>query len=164
MAGFTAATVSFGGLVRALGTTLSNGTNERNIGLMVVTNSTDLLTRTVNAKPTGPTGPWYQDWWSVWNYLQYGVGSCIVGGTGAVSNTTIGITYGPLHSTTEPFNVVFGCESINPSATIGVTSNRCAVSVATTRKDCFAIVGNTRDVTNSSITSSYAVILVTLVF
>lgn len=155
MAVFTAATMSFGGLVRALGKTLSSGINERSTGIMTIADSGELLSRTSSVSVSGPTGSWAEDWWSVWTYLQYGVGGCIVGGTGSSYNVFIGITYGPLHDTVEPFNVVFGAAS-SPSAPTGLTSSaRAAVNIATKRKDCFALVGAVRDIAGSEISSSY---------
>jgi len=157
MAQFTAATISFGGLVKALGTTSSNGINEKSTGIMFVQDSADLVKRTSIANASGPTGSWYEDWWSVWNYLQYGIGACIVGGTGSDGWTSISVTNTPLHATDNDFHVIFNSGANDIAIAKGTTSSaRAAVSVATTRKDCFALVGNADNIPSTDVTAAYA--------
>lgn len=158
MPGFTAATISFGGLVAALGVTSSNGINEKRTGIMFVTDTADLLTRTTTVSTAGPTGTWSEDWWSVWNYLQYKSGGCIVGGTGADFNSgSITVTNTPLHQTEHDFDVIFNSGVYTSAVAGGATSSaRAAVSIATTRKDSFALIGAIDDIPASDVTSSYA--------
>jgi len=157
MAAFTAATISFGGLVKALGNTSANGINEKTTGIMFVTNTEDLVKRTSLVNASGPTGSWADDWWSVWNYLQYGVGGCVVGGTGSDGWTSVTVTNTPLHTTEHRFHVIFNSGANSVAIAQGATSSsRAAVSVATTRKDCFAIVGAVDEIPASDITTNYA--------
>jgi hypothetical protein len=146
MAGFTAGTISYHGLVKFFGVTA-----ERQSGVMIVPNLTDWQKRTVNAvsKPwntTVPPGPTYisggdgstvgTEWWHVWNYLNYNVGGVVVGGTGTVSYTASNVEYTPLHESSERINAFFDTGNTYSSTAIA--------NIAQSRKDCFGIVGNTK--------------------
>lgn len=142
MAGFTAGLISNYGLVRHFATTA-----EKSVGVMPVATSNDWLARLSYAsagvwgstgrpvKPSdGVTGALAKEWWSVWNYLQYNVGGVVVGGTGDNSWQTIGVTYTPLHASTESISVFFAGGTTFSAAA--------AADIATKRGDCFAVVGN----------------------
>jgi hypothetical protein len=143
MAGFTAGTISNHGLVRFFWKTDA----ERRNGIMTIPSQTDWLSRlsgtsaadgwanpTTTTPPKPSTSRIGNEWWSVWNYLGYGVGACVVGSTGDDIFKTIGITFTPLHSTSENLNAVFSSS--------GTTFNaNAAADVAKSRGDCFAIIG-----------------------
>lgn len=141
-----AGVVSYNGLVRIFGTTGINGTSETEIGLMTVPTINDWFSR-LNSRgynSSGPTGDWKGEWWAVHNYLQYG-GSCLVGATGSTgdyyaSNGVLGITKTPLHNKNLA-NITVIFDSGN------TFSAGAAIDAATTRKDCIAIVGNTKKIT-----------------
>ena len=141
-----AGAVSINGLVPLFGITGSNGTSEVEIGLMNVTNLNDWVARlnSSTAGAAGPTGSWAGEWWAVYNYLQYG-GSCLVGGTGSTgdyyaANGSLTITNTPLHNKgLAPVSVVFD--------TGNTFSAGAAVSAATTRGDCIAVIGNYQRIT-----------------
>ena len=78
---------SFNGLIPIFGTTGSSGVSETESGLMVIPSYNNWLSRLNSSsyKTTGPTGGWEQEWWTVYNYLQYG-GICVVGATGSTGN------------------------------------------------------------------------------
>lgn len=149
-----AGVVSFNGLVPLFGTTGSNGTSETEIGLMTVSSVNDWFSRLYSTTigTNGPTGAWAGEWWAVHNYLQYG-GVCLVGGTGSTggyynANGVLGITSTPLHNKSlADIDVVF-----DSGNTFSVGA---AVNIATTRKDCFAIVGNSNKITGVPLSSTY---------
>lgn len=139
--------VSFNGLIPIFGLTGANGvTSETEIGLMTVPTLNNWLSRlAINGYGTsGPTGAWAGEWWSVHNYLQYG-GICIVGGTGSTgdyysSTGVLTASNTPLHNKSlVNIDVVFDS---------GITkSAEAAISIATTRQDCMAIIGNYKKLT-----------------
>lgn len=147
--------VSYNGLVQLFGTTGSKGTSESEIGLMTVSSTNNWLGRLSDSQfnTVGPTGAWAGEWFSVWNYLQYG-GSCLIGGTGSTgayynANGTLGITNTILHNKNlVELDVVF--EGGN------TFSSAAASSVATTRRDCIAVIGNYRDVQSLNMSSAYS--------
>lgn len=149
-----AGVVSFTGLVPLFGTTGSNGTSEVETGIMTVPNVNDWVSRlnSSSAGAAGPTGGWADEWWSVYNYLQYG-GSCIVGGTGSTgdyyfSNGVLGVTNTPIHNKSyAAIDVIF--------ETGNTFSAGAAVNAATSRGDCIAIVGNYKRLTGLPLGSSY---------
>jgi hypothetical protein len=150
-----AGVVSYRGLVQLFGKTGSNGYSEVEIGLMGVSNLNEWFSRLSNSAvgKSGPTGAWAGEWWAVHNYLQYG-GICLVGSTGSTgdyynANGVLGITNTPLHNKSlADIDVVF--EAGN------TFSMGAAVSIATTRKDCIAFIGNTQKITGIPLTSTYA--------
>jgi hypothetical protein len=148
MAGFTAGTISYHGLIRFFGTS-----SEKTTGVMNVTDSTDWQTRTANAatKPwstTVPPGPTYTagadgstvgtEWWHVWNYLNYNVGGVVVGSTGT-NNSTWNVSYTPLHESGERINAFFDGGSVQSSDAVS--------NIAQYRKDCFAVIGAAKSLT-----------------
>lgn len=146
--------VSFNGLVQIFGTTGTNGTSEVEIGLMGVSSTNNWLSRLSKSpySTSGPTGGWASEWFSVWNYLQYG-GSCVIGSTGSTgayynANGTLGITATVLHNKNiVELDLVF--ESGN------TFSAGAAIDIATTRQDCVAVVGNYRDIATLNMSSAY---------
>ena len=146
--------VSFNGLIPLFGTTGSNGTSERETGLMTVDSLNDWLGRLSDSayRTSGPTGAWATEWFSVWNYLQYG-GSCVVGGTGSTGSYynatgTLGITLTPLHNKNlVSLDVVFDGGN---TLSIGAATN-----ISNTRQDCVAIIGNYRDIASLNMSSAY---------
>ena len=146
--------VSFKGLVPKFGTTGSNGTSEKEIGLMTVTSLNDWLGRLSNSiyRTSGPTGDWAAEWFSVWNYLQYG-GSCVIGGTGSTGayynpNGNLGITSTPLHNTNlVDLDIIF--EGGN-TFSIGA-----ATDISNSRQDCVAVIGNYKDIATINMSSPY---------
>ena len=149
-----AGVVSFKGLVKLFGTTGSNGTSEVEIGLMGISSVNEWFGRLYASDEgrSGPTGIWAGEWWAVHNYLQYG-GICLVGATGSTgdyyhSNGVLGITKTPLHNKSlAPIDVVF--ESGN------TFSMGAAVDIATTRKDCLAVIGNTNKIAGIPLNTAY---------
>lgn len=141
--GFTAACLSMKGLVRALGNTLPSMVSETSTGIMIVKDSDDLIARTKRNYPEGPTGGWSGEWWHVWNYLQYGVGACIVGGTGSVWGQKMDSydTGTPLDTTSEPFNCIFNLDCNSSDAQGNSSSGMAACFTALTRPGVFAILG-----------------------
>jgi hypothetical protein len=146
--------ISFNGLVQIFGTTGTNGTSEVEIGLMGVSSTNNWLSRLSKSafSTSGPTGAWASEWFSVWNYLQYG-GSCVIGGTGSTgayynANGSLGITGTVLHNKNlVELDLVF--ESGNTFST------GAAINIATTRQDCVAVVGNYRDIATLNMSSAY---------
>jgi len=146
--------VSFNGLIPLFGTTGSKGTSERETGLMTVTSLNNWLSRLSNSayRTSGPTGGWATEWFSVWNYLQYG-GSCLVGGTGSTGSYynatgTLGITATPLHNKNlVSLDVVFDGGN---TFSIGAATN-----ISNTRQDCVAIIGNYKDISSLNMSSAY---------
>ena len=134
--------VSFNGLIPLFGTTGANGvTSETESGLMTVPTLNNWISRLASTSfsTSGPTGSWAGEWWAVHNYLQYG-GSCIIGGTGSTGDyySPTGVLTAsntPLHNKSlVDLNVIFDS---------GITkSAEAAISIATTRQDCLAIIGN----------------------
>jgi len=150
MAGFTAGLYSNHGLVRFFWKT----DTERKNGLMTISNQNDWLTRlsglsasgawanpTTAIPPKPTTSLIGKEWWAVWNYLGYNVGSCLVGATGDDLYTTHSDTATSLHATNENLNVIFSGGN-TASATV-------AANIAKTKQDCFAVIGITQ---NSQIT------------
>jgi len=146
--------ISFNGLVQIFGTTGTKGTSEVEIGLMGVSSTNNWLSRLSKSafSTSGPTGAWASEWFSVWNYLQYG-GSCVIGGTGSTgayynANGSLGITGTVLHNKNlVELDLVF--ESGNTFST------GAAINIATTRQDCVAVVGNYRDIATLNMSSAY---------
>jgi hypothetical protein len=140
--------------VPIFGTTGTKGTSEVEIGLMGVSSTNNWLSRLSKSpySTSGPTGGWASEWFSVWNYLQYG-GSCVIGGTGSTgayysANGSLGITGTVLHNKNlVELNLVF--ESGNTFST------GAAINIATTRQDCVAVVGNYRDIATLNMSSAY---------
>jgi len=137
--------ISFNGLIPRFGTTGSDGNSEVETGIMTINDLNNWIGRlSTTLYPTGPTGNWAGEWWAVHNYLQYG-GVCLVGGTGSTgdyysSNGVLGITKTPLHNKSlASFDVIF--DSGN------TFSAGAAIDIATTRKDCVAIIGNYQKIT-----------------
>jgi hypothetical protein len=149
-----AAMVSYNGLVPLFGITGSNGTSETETGLMTVSSLNDWLGRLSDSQfsTSGPTGAWANEWFSVWNYLQYG-GSCMVGGTGSTGayytqNGTLGTTSTILHNNNQvQLDIVFDGGNTFSSAA--------AASIAQTRTDCLAVVGNYKDISSLNLASAY---------
>lgn len=145
--------VSYNGLIPLFGTTGSNGTSEVEIGIMEVTNLNDWLGRLADssASSSGPTGAWATEWFSVWNYLQYG-GSCVIGGTGSTgpfNTATLGITSTPLHNKNlVDLDIVFDGGN---TFSIGAATN-----IANTRQDCIAVIGNYQNINNLNMSSAYS--------
>lgn len=120
---------------------------------MIVPNSTDWTTRATSAPVSGSGAPWSSagptgpgsgitlatEWWSVWNYLKYNVGGCVVGATGTATNTQYGYTYSALHSSAVPFNVAFSAGNSHSSETVA--------HMAQSRGDLFAVVGALKGIT-----------------
>jgi hypothetical protein len=146
--------VSYNGLVKLFGTTGSVGTSEVEVGLMQVPSTNNWLGRLSDSSfsTSGPTGAWATEWFSIWNYLQYG-GSCVIGATGSTGayyNATgaLGITNTILHNKNiVELDLVF--EGGN------TFSSAAAVSVATSRQDCVAVIGNYKDIASLSMSSAY---------
>jgi phage tail sheath protein FI len=146
--------VSYNGLVPLFGITGSNGTSETETGLMTVSSLNNWLGRLSDSQfsTSGPTGAWANEWFSVWNYLQYG-GSCVVGGTGSTGayytqDGTLGITSTILHNNNQvQLDIVFdGGNTLSSAA---------AASIAQTRTDCLAVVGNYKDISSLNLASAY---------
>jgi len=139
---FKAGTLSVNGLVHTLGVTA-----EKESGLLTVTDRTAWLSALAKkGYTTGPTGAWKNEWLSVYQYLDYGFGTCYVGGTGSTGGyTAFSMTNTPLHNTSlANMDVVFDC---------GTTfSAGAAKHIAQTRQDCVALIGNKNDITNISAT------------
>jgi len=146
--------VSYNGLVPLFGITGSNGTSETETGLMTVSSLNNWLGRLSDSQfsTSGPTGAWANEWFSVWNYLQYG-GSCVVGGTGSTGayytqNGTLGTTSTILHNNNQvQLDIVFDGGNTFSSAA--------AASIAQTRTDCLAVIGNYRDISSLNLASAY---------
>jgi len=146
--------VSYNGLVPLFGITGSNGTSETETGLMTVSSLNNWLGRLSDSQfsTSGPTGAWANEWFSVWNYLQYG-GSCVVGGTGSTGayytqNGTLDTTSTILHNENQvQLDIVFDGGNTFSSAA--------AASIARTRTDCLAVVGNYKDISSLNLTSAY---------
>ena len=146
--------VSYNGLVPLFGITGSNGTSETETGLMTVSSLNNWLGRLSDSQfsTSGPTGAWANEWFSVWNYLQYG-GSCVVGGTGSTGayytqNGTLGTTSTILHNNNQvQLDIVFDGGNTFSSAA--------AASIAQTRTDCLAVVGNYQDISSLNLASAY---------
>ena len=145
MAGFTAGTISYYGLVRFFG-----NSSERKTGIMSVSNLSEWQSKTAGASAFAWTGVGTSnppadgttlapEWWSVWNYLQYGVGGCVVGATGTDQNIQFGYTYSALHESPETINVFFNAGNTFSS---GVVAN-----IAATRADTFAVIGAIKGIT-----------------
>ena len=92
---FKAATLSTNGLIPTLGITA-----EIEAGLMTVANKTEWLSKLSDkGYSTGPTGAWKGEWLSVYQFLDYGYGTCYVGGTGSTgSYTGFSLASTPLHN------------------------------------------------------------------
>jgi hypothetical protein len=78
--------------------------------------------------------------------LDYGYGSCTIGGTGSTgSYTAFSLTNTPLHNTSlVELDVVFDCgNTLSASA---------AVNIANSRQDCVALIGNRSNISNISST------------
>lgn len=139
---FKAGTLSTNGLIPALGTTA-----EVQSGLMSIGNKTAWLNKlTSKGLSSGPTGAWKNEWLSVYQFLDYGYGSCVVGGTGSTgSYTAFSLTNTPLHNTSlVELDVVFDCGN--------TLSANAAISIANSRQDCMALVGNKSNISNISAT------------
>ena len=141
---FVAGTVSFTGLVPIFGTTGAG--SETEIGIMTIPNMNNWFSRLYSSPQglCGPTGAWANEWWSIYNYLQYG-GICVVGGTGSTGDyySPTGVltaTNTPLHNK----NLI----SLDAIFDTGITASvQAAISVATSRQDCIAVVGNYKKIT-----------------
>jgi len=152
-----AGVVSFNGLIPIFGNTGANGTTaETSIGIMTIPSYNDWISR-LNSSPyqtTGPTGAWVNEWWAVYNYLQYG-GICLVGGTGSTGDY-YGGTGGVLTASNTPlhnksistFDVVFDAGN--------TYSAQAAYSIATTRRDCVAYIGNYQSITGLPLGATYS--------
>lgn len=166
--GFTAACFSTMGLVRLLGTTLPELTSEVATGIMVIKDLDEWVNRTKAKFPGGPrTFPLRQrtnigseservmhpldaEWWHIWNYLSYGAGAVVIGGTGSVWGLTMDqVLDNPLDSYTEPFDVIFSTgydfdafqtAGMNSSQT-GGDANILVCKTALKRDNVFGIVG-----------------------
>jgi hypothetical protein len=145
MAGFTAATISYFGLVKFFGTD-----GEKINGIMVVPSVSDWSRRAASPTGTpwpadvGPTGPGdgitvANEWWAVWNYLKYNVGACLVGATGSATNTQYGYTYSSLHSSANSFDVAFSAGNTHSSETVA--------HMASSRGDMYGIIGSIKGIT-----------------
>ena len=152
-----AGVVSFKGLVSIFGTTGINGTTaETDIGIMTIPSYNDWVSRLNSSlyQTTGPTGDWANEWWAVYNYLQYG-GICLVGGTGATGDYYGGVggvltaSNTPLHNKSiSTFDVVFDAGN--------TYSAQAAYSIATTRRDCIAYIGNYKSITGIPLGANYS--------
>jgi len=144
--------VSFNGLIPVFGMTGINGNSEVEIGIMTVPSYNDWIIRlNKSSYRSGPTGAWAGEWWSVYNYLQYG-GICVVGSTGSTgdywsSTGVLTASNTPLHNKNlVSLDVVFDGGNQN--------SVKAAADIATKRQDCVAFVGNNIPI-GSAITSPY---------
>ena len=134
--------ISVNGLINIFGTTLPGG--EQETGLMTVPSITDWITRINKTEfaTSGPTGAWAGDWWSVYNYLYYDNGICVVGATGSTGDYysatgQINPSSTPLHNKNlVNLDVVFSGET--------QLSAQIAGNIATSRRDCVAFVGNSK--------------------
>ena len=151
-----AGVVSFNGLIPIFGTTGANGTDQEvQTGLMNVPSYNNWVARLNSSiyQTTGPTAAWAGEWWSVYNYLQYG-GICLVGGTGSTGDyySATGVLTAsntPLHNKNiSTFDVVF--DSGN------TYSAQAAYSIATTRKDCIAYIGNFQNISGLPLSTTYS--------
>jgi len=151
-----AGVVSFNGLIPIFGTTGANGTaQEVQTGLMNIPSYNDWVARLNSSsfQTTGPTAAWAGEWWSVYNYLQYG-GICLVGGTGSTgdyfsASGVLTASNTPLHNKNiSTFDVVF--DSGN------TYSAQAAYSIATTRKDCIAYIGNFQNISGLPLSTTYS--------
>jgi hypothetical protein len=151
-----AGVVSFNGLIPIFGTTGANGTaQEVQTGLMNIPSYNDWVARLNSSsfQTTGPTAAWAGEWWSVYNYLQYG-GICLVGGTGSTgdyfsASGVLTASNTPLHNKSiSTFDVVF--DSGN------TYSAQAAYSIATTRKDCIAYIGNFQNISSLPLSTTYS--------
>lgn len=134
---FKAGTFSVNGLIPVLGTTA-----EVQDGLMTILNKTAWLNKlTSKGISTGPTGAWRNEWLSIYQFLDYGYGSCIIGGTSSTgSYTGFSLINTPLHNTSlVELDVVFDCGN--------TFSAFAATSIASSRQDCVALVGNRSNLT-----------------
>ena len=135
--------ISFNGLIPIFGITGSDGSSETEIGIMTIPSYNNWLARLNDSsyKNTGPTGAWAGEWWSIYNYLQYG-GICVVGSTGStgayfVQNGVLDPLATPLHNVNlVNIDVVFDGGNANSSIA--------AASIANTRTDCLAFLGNNK--------------------
>lgn len=151
-----AGVVSFNGLIPIFGYTGANGTTaETSIGIMTVPSYNDWISR-LNSSPyqtTGPTGAWVNEWWAVYNYLQYG-GMCLVGGTGSTgdyysASGVLTASNTPLHNKSiSTFDVVFDAGN--------TYSAQAAYSIATTRRDCVALIGNYQNISGLPLSTTYS--------
>jgi hypothetical protein len=151
-----AGVVSFNGLIPIFGTTGANGTDQEvQTGLMNIPSYNDWVARLNSSsfQTTGPTAAWAGEWWSVYNYLQYG-GICLVGGTGSTgdyfsASGVLTASNTPLHNKSiSTFDVVF--DSGN------TYSAQAAYSIATTRKDCIAYIGNFQNISSLPLSTTYS--------
>jgi hypothetical protein len=149
-----AAMVSFNGLIPIFGTTGLNGTDlEIQTGTMTIPSWNNWMARLASSSfnTTGPTAAWANEWWAVYNYLQYG-GICLVGGTGSTGDYFGGgltTSNTPLHNKSlTKFDVVFDGGN--------TYSAQAAYSVATTRKDCVAYIGNYQNISGFPLTTTYS--------
>ena len=138
---FKAGTISYNGLILALGVT-----SEKEKGLMEITSKDSWITK-LRQKSflTGPTGDWKNEWHSVYQFLDYistGQGRCYVGATGSTgSYTGFSLSNTPLHNTSlVELDVVFDSGNTFSAAA-------CA-NIANTRKDCLALIGNIQNLTD----------------
>jgi|694.fasta_scaffold21331_8 hypothetical protein len=141
---FKAGTLSVNGLIPALGTTA-----EVQDGLMSIASKTAWLNKlTSKGLSTGPTGAWKNEWLAVYQFLDYGYGTCHIGGTGSTgSYTNFSLTNTPLHnSSLVTLDVVFDAGN--------TFSASAAANIANSRQDCVALIGNKSNITN--ITSNYS--------
>jgi len=133
--------VSFNGLIPIFGITGSGGVSETEIGIMTIPSYNNWLSRLNDSpyKTSGPTGAWAGEWWSIYNYLQYG-GICVVGSTGSTGsyynqNGILNTNNTPLHNANlVALDVVFDGGNDNSAVA--------AANVASTREDCLAFIGN----------------------
>jgi hypothetical protein len=136
---FKAGTLSTNGLIPTLGVTA-----EIQQGVMTVTSKTDWISRLNNKNYTsGPTGSWRGEWLSVYQFLDYGYGTCYVGGTGSTgSYMSFSLTSTPLHNSSllSDLDVVFDCGN--------TYSAGAAANIANSRQDCVALIGNRANLTD----------------
>ena len=102
--------------------------SEKEIGFMTIPSYNIWLGRLNDSsyKTSGPTGAWAGEWWSIYNYLQYG-GICVVGSTGSLGNNNL-----------VDLDIIF---NDGLSDTMFLDS----IELTKTRKDCLGFLGTQKN-------------------
>ena len=102
--------------------------SEKEIGIMTIPSYNSWLGKLNDSpyKTSGPTGAWAGEWWSIYNYLQYG-GICVVGSTGSLGNNNL-----------VDLDIIF---NDGLSDTMFLDS----IELTKTRKDCLGFLGTQKN-------------------